>query len=98
MHHIFSCKNENSLKKKVNSLLFLVQHLKHHILMGKILLINFQNNYLLFSKYVVFGYVRSGQSVVDTIKNISIDSNNRPLKDVVIAHCGQLILDPGKNI
>ncbi|CAF4392469.1 unnamed protein product, partial [Rotaria magnacalcarata] len=44
-------------------------------------------------KHVVFGYVVSGQSVVDTIEHIPIDSsNNRPLKDVVITHCGQLVL------
>jgi len=67
--------------------------------MGKILLIhwkNFKNVYLLFSKHVVFGNVISGQSVVDTIENISVDSNSRPLKDVVISHCGQLVLVSSK--
>jgi len=45
----------------------------------------------LFSKHVVFGHVISGQSVVDTIENLSVDSKtNRPLKDVVISNCGQL--------
>ncbi len=52
--------------------------------------------YLLFSKHVVFGNVISGQSVVDTIENISVDSNSRPLKDVVISHCGQLVLVSSK--
>ncbi|CAF4792145.1 unnamed protein product, partial [Rotaria sp. Silwood1] len=44
-------------------------------------------------KHVVFGHVVSGQSVVDAIENISVDSSNsRPSKDVVISHCGQLVL------
>ncbi|CAF3168442.1 unnamed protein product [Rotaria sp. Silwood2] len=47
-------------------------------------------------KHVVFSHVISGQSVVDTIQNISVDSNRRPLQDVVIVHCGQLILDSTK--
>ncbi|CAF3701643.1 unnamed protein product [Rotaria socialis] len=59
--------------------------------MGKILLINFKNIYLLFRKHVVFGHVISGQSVVNIVQNISVDSNRRSLQDVVIAHCGQLI-------
>jgi cyclophilin family peptidyl-prolyl cis-trans isomerase len=46
-----------------------------------------------FSKHVIFGHVVSGQSVVDTIENLSIDSStNRPLKDVIISHCGELEL------
>ncbi|CAF1278531.1 unnamed protein product, partial [Rotaria sordida] len=44
-------------------------------------------------KHVVFGHVVSGQQVVDTIENVSVDPNNsRPLKDIVISHCGQLVL------
>ncbi|CAF3417805.1 unnamed protein product [Rotaria socialis] len=42
-------------------------------------------------KHVVFGHVISGQSVVNIVQNISVDSNRRSLQDVVIAHCGQLI-------
>jgi len=67
--------------------------------MGKILEIylnNDKNVYLLFSKHVVFGHVVSGQTVVDAIENIPVDSNSRPLKDVVISHCGQLVLVSSK--
>ncbi|CAF1238469.1 unnamed protein product [Rotaria sordida] len=48
-------------------------------------------------KHVVFGRVISGQSVVDAIQNIPVDSNSRPLQVAVIAHCGQLILDSKSN-
>ncbi|CAF1367819.1 unnamed protein product, partial [Rotaria magnacalcarata] len=48
-------------------------------------------------KHVVFGHVLSGQSVVDTIYNVAVDSNMRPLQYVIIAHCGQLILDSEKE-
>jgi len=59
--------------------------LKHH-----------ENVRLSSSKHVVFGQVVSGQSVVDTIENISVDSGSRPLKKVVISHCGQLVLVSSK--
>ncbi len=39
---IFYVRIKIHLKKKENSLLFLVQHPKHHILISKILLINFK--------------------------------------------------------
>ncbi len=33
----------------------------------------------------------SGQKLVDTIENLAVDPNtNRPLKNVIIAHCGDL--------
>jgi cyclophilin family peptidyl-prolyl cis-trans isomerase len=52
-----------------------------------------------FSKHVVFGHVISGQSIVDTIENLPVDSNtNRPLKDVIISHCGQLEILTSKLI
>ena len=52
----------------------------------------------LSSKHVVFGQVVSGQSVVDTIENVPVNSSNsRPLKDVVISHCGQLVLVSSKS-
>ena len=47
---------------------------------------------IFFRKHVVFGHVVSGQPVVDAIESVSVDSNSRPLKNVVIAHCGQLVL------
>jgi cyclophilin family peptidyl-prolyl cis-trans isomerase len=46
---------------------------------------------------VVFGHVVAGQSVVDAIENLPIDSNSRPLKDAVISHCGQLVLVSSKT-
>ncbi|CAF3831408.1 unnamed protein product, partial [Adineta steineri] len=49
-------------------------------------------------KHVVFGHVVAGQSVVDEIENLPVDSNNsRPLKDVVVSHCGQLVLISKNN-
>ncbi|CAF4698658.1 unnamed protein product, partial [Rotaria socialis] len=43
------------------------------------------------SKHVIFGHVVSGASVVAAIESLPTDPNtNRPLKDVVISHCGQL--------
>jgi peptidyl-prolyl isomerase G (cyclophilin G) len=50
------------------------------------------------SKHVVFGQVVSGQPVVDMIENVQVDSNDsRPLKDIVISHCGQLVLVSSKT-
>lgn len=40
----------------------------------------------------MFGHVVSGQEVVDAIENVPVNpGNNRPLKDVVVSHCGQLV-------
>jgi len=36
------------------------------------------------SNYSVFGTVISGMEVVDTIRNVSVDSDDRPLEDVTI--------------
>ncbi len=80
-------------------LFFLVQLPKHRISMGKNFFIDlkhYENVLLSSSKHVVFGQVVSGQSVVDTIENISVDSSSRPLKKVVISHCGQLVLVSSK--
>ncbi len=100
MDHNFSCKKMIDMFDQFEKLIFLVQHPKHLISMGKISLIYFnklENLYLVFSKHVVFGQVVSGQSVVDAIENISVDSNSRPVKDVVISHCGQLVLVSSKS-
>ena len=52
-----------------------------------------------FSKHVVFGHVVSGQNVVDTIENLPIDPiTNRPLKNVIISHCGQIELITSKRM
>jgi hypothetical protein len=55
------------------------------------------NYFFLSSKHVVFGQVVAGQSVVDTIENISTDSGSRPVKEIVISHCGQLVLVSSKT-
>jgi len=46
--------------------------------------INVNDNLYLDSNYSVFGKVISGMEVVDTIKNVPVDSNDRPLQDVTI--------------
>jgi peptidylprolyl isomerase len=46
--------------------------------------INVKDNLDLDSNYSVFGTVISGMEVVDTISNVSVDSNDRPLEDVTI--------------
>lgn len=44
-------------------------------------------------KHVVFGRVVSGFDTVNKIEKLDVDSRSRPLKEVVIAHCGQLLGD-----
>lgn len=47
---------------------------------------------------MVFGHVLSGQTIVDSIENLSIDSEtNRPSKDVVISTCGQFEMNSSKK-
>ena len=46
--------------------------------------INVKDNLDLDSNYSVFGTVISGMEVVDTIKNVPVDSNDRPLENVTI--------------
>ncbi len=46
--------------------------------------INVNDNLYLDSNYSVFGKVISGMEVVDTIKNVPVDINDRPLQDVTI--------------
>ena len=46
--------------------------------------INVKDNLDLDSNYSVFGTVISGMEVVDTIKNVPVDSNDKPLQDVTI--------------
>ena len=41
--------------------------------------------------HVVFGKVISGDDVVTQIENLKVNTKSRPLADVVIANCGQLI-------
>lgn len=46
--------------------------------------INVKGNLNLDSNYSVFGTVMSGMEVADTIKNVPVDSNDRPLQDLKI--------------
>ena len=46
--------------------------------------INVNDNLYLDSNYSVFGKVISGMEVVDTIKNVPVDVNDKPLQDVTI--------------
>ena len=42
--------------------------------------------------HVVFGHVISGQEIVKEIEKLPVDSHNsRPLKDVTISNCGELV-------
>ncbi|KAM3580336.1 hypothetical protein VKS41_007004 [Umbelopsis sp. WA50703] len=43
-------------------------------------------------KHVVFGRVVSGYEVVETMENQPVDQNSRPLQTVMIANCGELVL------
>ncbi|XP_023931354.1 peptidyl-prolyl cis-trans isomerase G [Lingula anatina] len=43
-------------------------------------------------KHVVFGHVIRGQDVVIAIENQKTDENNRPISEVKITSCGELIL------
>ncbi|EJT77057.1 peptidyl-prolyl cis-trans isomerase [Gaeumannomyces tritici R3-111a-1] len=42
------------------------------------------------NKHVVFGKVISGKSVVRQIENLSTEAGDKPVKDAVIADCGEL--------
>lgn len=43
-------------------------------------------------KHVVFGRVVSGYDIVETIESQPVDQNSRPLQLVMIANCGELVL------
>ncbi|XP_022661154.1 peptidyl-prolyl cis-trans isomerase G-like isoform X2 [Varroa destructor] len=47
--------------------------------------------------HVVFGKVVKGQDVVRKIEDISVDSGSRPMEEVVIKACGQLIQKETKS-
>jgi len=61
------------------------------------LLFDFLVYFISARKHVVFGRVVSGEDIVDKIENLSVDKNSRPLKDVIISHCGQLVLVTSKS-
>ena len=41
--------------------------------------------------HVIFGHVLQGQEVVSEIENQRVDDKSRPLVDVKISNCGELI-------
>jgi len=45
-------------------------------------------------KHVIFGKILEGMSVVHKIENTKTGAQDRPAKDVVIADCGVLDVDP----
>ncbi|KAK1654466.1 cyclophilin type peptidyl-prolyl cis-trans isomerase/CLD [Colletotrichum phormii] len=45
------------------------------------------------NKHVVFGEVLNGKSVVRQIENLQTESGDKPLKDAIIADCGELTGD-----
>ena len=49
-------------------------------------------------KHVVFGRVVSGHAIVEQMEQVKTDSNDEPLVDLKIVHCGELELrlPPGK--
>ena len=45
-----------------------------------------------YRKHVVFGEVVKGHDVIDDIEKQEVDSKHRPLSDVRIVNCGELVL------
>lgn len=43
------------------------------------------------SIHVVFGQVLTGQEIIKTIENQRTDPNNRPVSEVKMMNCGELI-------
>lgn len=43
------------------------------------------------SIHVVFGHVVSGQDLLRQLEQVPVDKNSRPLEDVTIINCGELI-------
>lgn len=46
------------------------------------------------SLHVVFGQVISGQDIVRSIENQKTDPNNRPVCEVKMVNCGELVPKP----
>lgn len=47
--------------------------------------------------HVVFGHVVDGEDVVQNIESIPVNEMSRPIQDVKIANCGELILKSKRN-
>jgi len=59
---------------------------KFHLFCAFCLNLNFSNRV-----HVVFGHVLSGHEIIAEIENQPIGEDCRPLLDVVISNCGELI-------
>lgn len=44
------------------------------------------------SIHVVFGRVVSGQQIIKQVEGLPVDRKSRPLSDVRVSNCGELIL------
>jgi peptidyl-prolyl isomerase D len=49
-------------------------------------------------KHVVFGKVIEGMSIVELIENTETGPNDRPVRPVIIADCGELVDSEDSNI
>lgn len=50
------------------------------------------------AKHVVFGRVVAGYEVVETVENQVVDDRDRPLNNVMISNCGELVLRLPENV
>ena len=48
-------------------------------------------SFFLLRIHVVFGHVLHGQDIVREVENQQVDSKSKPISDVRIANCGELI-------
>lgn len=50
------------------------------------------------SVHVVFGHVVNGATLVRQLEGLPVDRNARPLQDITVTNCGQLVrLKAGKD-
>jgi cyclophilin family peptidyl-prolyl cis-trans isomerase len=40
----------------------------------------------------VFGRVISGEETVDLIENLNVDEKSKPTSEVILSHCGELVI------
>jgi cyclophilin family peptidyl-prolyl cis-trans isomerase len=53
--------------------------------------------HVFISIHVVFGAVRQGQELVKLIENLAVDESSKPMADVTISHCGELMVKRKSN-
>ena len=56
----------------------------------------YNSRLLVFSVHVVFGHVIGGATLVRQLEALPVDRNARPLQDVSVTNCGQLVRLNGK--